>query len=639
MAVKYISTYKDLLNIEHEITIDDPDYVGSQIEITGYCQLKSGNVTLPTECLKGIGLNLFLDANIDQDFTDLLTSDNRKFLVEYTRDGTQLFSGFLNSEGLFVNYTQDRWTLSSLVVSDGLSFLSNLSYVDDSTGLPFNGKQTQLEVIVNCLKRTGLSLDIRTSIGVSYDGQTANTNVLAETYVNSERFRKKDSGNTIMNCKEVLCSVLDIYNACIVQYQNQWIIYRPIELAANNGVQDYYRYDSDGVSQGSEISINLLQTIGSNINGFYPHWSGANQNISYKSKLGAYRINYKYGFVSSLLQNINLVSSGGVFDDYTVNDTTYFTIPASEIGINMTPYDNGANSPFDPTPNPVQLTSDTFSITANSQIKFSTKFTTEAGAGNYCTRMIFLIKLVVGATTYSLDSSGNWVTPSARIFFENGEEDVDNPGEVIGTGKEQEFIIQSDVTPGAGDLSIEVIAPSYVPTLSATGSLDLNEITLEPVNEDNANLEGENHTFESTDRPSTKIQNVKEVFNADNPSDLYLGTIYKEDETTPTQFWARDGESETKPILEIMGRSNMVAYQQNAIVFKGDVFGYIPYGTLIRIDGLSGDFIAIESNYNTKTNITSGLKLYQIFNSLLGSDIDYNVQFDYGNVVEPTIKG
>jgi hypothetical protein len=50
----------------------------------------------------------------------------------------------------------------------------------------------------------------------------------------------------------------------------------------------------------------------------------------------------------------------------------------------------------------------------------------------------------------------------------------------------------------------------------------------------------------------------------------------------------------------------------------------------------------IEYEYNAQTNITK-LKLKQILNNLLPdatySGIDYELTYDYGNVVQPTIVG
>lgn len=87
----------------------------------------------------------------------------------------------------------------------------------------------------------------------------------------------------------------------------------------------------------------------------------------------------------------------------------------------------------------------------------------------------------------------------------------------------------------------------------------------------------------------------------------------------------------------------MKMYAKPLRVFSGDVFGYIDYLSVISIDGLDNVlFMPIEYDYNAKTNITK-LKLKQILNNQLPdstfSDIDYQLTLDYGNVVEPTIKG
>ncbi len=631
MATRYTITYNDLQNIEHIVTIDDPDFVGSSTDVSGYVELTAGSVENPIVCVRGSGLKLILDASTDLDFSDLFTDNERKFKVEYTRDGTQEFSGFLDPEGLFEDYVADKW-LISLDCSDGLAFLENLSYVDNSTGLFFSGKQSELTIIKNCLLRTGLTLDIRTSIGIEYTNQDSSTNVLAETFLNADRFRKKDEGATVMNCKEVLCSVLEKYNAVVIQRENKWFIYRPVELTDNDGELDFYRYNSAGVSQGSPININLLTTIGSQINSFALFHCNGNQQKTRRSAIGAYRINYKYGFVNSFLANIFLESSGGAFDDYTVNDATYLTIPASEQGIEFSCIDDGTT---------LALTSDATTLQTGDQIRFKTKFTTELDSD--CSYAVFRVKYVVGATTYNLQLDGTWGNPGIqklRLFngkVAAGSTPPEQP--FVGTGTEIEFIIDSDGVPGNGDLSIEIYPGGIDLTGGdANGSVFISEVSLEPINTSERNLQGENHTFQRNDNPTSKIKETKEIFNGDNPTDLYVGTIYEDDETTPTETWNRFGVSETKTILEIMGRDTMRIFQSTAIIFRGDVFGFLRYGSFIRIDGINGDFIPIEYTYNSKTNVTT-LKHYQIFGGLLNSNVDYEVQFDYGNVVEPTIKG
>ena len=57
----------------------------------------------------------------------------------------------------------------------------------------------------------------------------------------------------------------------------------------------------------------------------------------------------------------------------------------------------------------------------------------------------------------------------------------------------------------------------------------------------------------------------------------------------------------------------------------------------VIIDQNDGIYIPIEYSYNIKENTTK-LKLRQIF-GILGTDINYEFTFDYGNVVDPTIQG
>ena len=628
MALKYFFEYYDLENILHRVEIDDPDYVGSSIEVNGYCSLDNGSVENPLECIRGRGLKVYLDANTDLTFSDLYSENERNFEVTYIRDSVTLFIGYLNPEGLFEDYVTDKWTIS-LDCSDGLSFLKNLSYVDDTTGLFFSGKQKEITIIANCLKRTGIDLNIYTSIGITYTNQDVGTDVLNETFLNADRFRKDDNGNTVMNCDEVLKSVLEKYNACVTQYDNTWYIYRPNELFADSEAY-FYSYNSSGTSITNAGDIELGQTIGSAINGFYPHWSGGNQQKSIKNSVGAYRINYKYGFVKSFLDNIFLISSSGAFDDYTVNDATYLTIPASEQGIELDCIDDGGTK---------TLTSDTISLTAGDNLRFLTKFTTELESD--CSFAIFSIKLV-GASTYYLQSDGQWATSGSELRLYNGQVAAGaTPPEQprVGTGSEIEYVINSDDLPINGDVSIEIYTGGiFLTGGDANGSVFISEVSLDPIDVSENEIQGENHTFQRVSNPSSKIENTKEIFNGDNPSDLYVGTIYEDDEVTPTETWKRPGITETKPILRIMGEETLNMFQNPSIIFKGDIYGYIPYLSVVSIDGLSGVFMPIEYSYDTKFNITT-LKLIQIFGTDLGSDIEYDLKYDYGNVVQPTIKG
>ena len=207
--------------------------------------------------------------------------------------------------------------------------------------------------------------------------------------------------------------------------------------------------------------------------------------------------------------------------------------------------------------------------------------------------------------------------------------------------REAEYIVDSDDAPEAGDINVIIYTGGiYTPGGDNNGSLLISEVALDPIDTDQENLKGEIFTFERLTDTSSKIEKTKEVYNGDSPLDLYVGTIYQDDETTPTETWTRNGITETVPILEIMGTDTLEMFQSPQKEFSGDVYGYVPYLSVITINNLSGLFMPIEYGYNAKTNVTR-LKLREIFSATLTKDTDYEVTqtFDYGNVVEPTIKG
>ena len=200
----------------------------------------------------------------------MYSENEREYSVKYYRDSTLMFYGWLSPEGLIESFVEDKWVIS-LDCTDGLGFLNNLSYLNNSTGLTFTGKQSALEIIVNCLKRTNLEQNIYTSIDILHTGMSYGQNVLEETYFNANRFVKEDNNTTIMNCEEVLRSILEIFSCCITQYNGNWYIYKPNILFYYTS-QYFFAYDSNGVALTTpNITVEFSQNLGSQINNFYPH--------------------------------------------------------------------------------------------------------------------------------------------------------------------------------------------------------------------------------------------------------------------------------------------------------------------------------------------------------------------------------
>ena len=634
MALKYYFEFTDVKEVLHRCEISDENFTGDATLVYGNLATNKANTKDTLEVIRGGGLTINLEANLDLTFEDFYSENERTFLVKYYRGGVLEFIGWLSPEGLFQSYVEDKWIIS-LDCTDGLGFLKNLSYVD-SNGFTYRGKQSVLEVIVNCLKRTNIEQNIYTYTDVRYIGQSATSNTFADTFINVNRFKKDDRGDTIMNCDEVLRSIFDIFGCCITQYKGEWIIYKPNSLKDATTSLPYFCYDYNGNAlTPATKQLNLSFTLGSQINNFYPHHINGNQQISIDSGIGAYRINYKYGLVKSFTENDDLFSVGGVIQDYTILNNSYITINPNNLGFKIDTVSTVADV--------VELNT-VINLIEGDGFKFKVEVRNDV-VGSFAR---FTIKLVGTTTTYYLKNKtlinggpstnnseflAEWVTSYNEIRLSSNNDGVDfSP---IGL-----FNIFSEPLPEDGQIEFKILT-SGNNTFTPTGAMEILCVVFSPLTTE-SELKGENHTFQfNTSDISTKIEDTKEVFNGDNPSDIYIGTIYESDETTPTEKWRRLINVREIPLLRYAGEERMAMYSKPLRVFTGDVFGYVDYLSVITIDGFPNvRFMAIEHKYDALANITS-LKLKEILNDAGGTnytDVDYTLTYDYGNVVEPTIK-
>lgn len=638
MALKYYFEYIDLKGILHRCDIEVPNYTDDPIEVTGYAELTAGSVTDALECIRGTGLKLFLDASVDRKYEELYLVQDDEVKVTYVRDSITEFIGFLNPEGMYEDYVSDKWTLS-LLCADGLSFLKNKAYVNNETGENFTGKQTELNIISNCLRRTGLELDINTSIGLGYHGMNdklasgATYNVLTRVYLNSERFLKDADNSTTMSCDEVLRTVLEKYNAVPCFYQGSWHIYRPIDLFANE-TRTFFTYNSFGSpSTSGTKEVNLRKIIGSNINGFYPCWAENNQQKRVKNSVGAQRIHFSYGVVRNVVENSRLLNTGNGFtsNPYTFDVPNWRIVSQQNIGYatNDALFPQGDGSVrldgiavSNNTGTIIVLESEVINVFANDQFKVTfiqksgnTSSTNFYGETN---QIAYRVRLTDRITTYYLKKDGSWTT---------SVEAIDLPTRFVSFDV---FHIETQAIPVSGEMIIQIQDCKFA------GFVYISEISLRAITE----ARGETHTHEKILNPSSKIPPVKKVFIGDVVSDLYLGTMYKADQTTPTTVWYREGREsiESMPVLRLMGIDYMTMYFYPYLEFTGSIYGYIPYLSSVVIDGIEGVFVIIEYSYNIKRNVTN-LKLIQI-NGERDSGLYYDYEQVYSDDVPlPTIRG
>lgn len=612
--LKYIVDWADTTNVEYSVRIYQKAYTGSSTEVSGYAVLKYGSVNDNLEPIRGNGLDLNLNASNDLTLEDLYTEDENSFSVKMYRKNKLLFDGYLKPDGVYQSFVQDQWILSLSCV-DGLGLLKDLAFVQQS-GLHWIGKQKAIDVVYNCLKRTGLEMNINTSVNIYYNGLTPSDTLdpLNEVYVSVDRF-VKDDNDTIMDCNEVLTSILNLFNAVICQMDGEWFIYRPSEVFQNNIVK-FRQYSQTDNSYLRINTKNLAFNLGSQIDNYYPHHSGGNQQIQIKGSVSASRINYKYGFEKSLNSNPNLTHTGYEYPGWTVINEPYIILdPTDNQGMTSALV---VPSGMFPITYPIMYIDDV-DLNAGDNINVVLRGRlTNAGPQAQAKFVVTLIE-GSGATSY-LKIDGTWTATETFILL------TLNPN--------FDVTIQSQDLPADGSVSLTVY--QALQTFSGSANYELTYADIQNnATSSSAGAVGEFHSAQRQNRPSSISTETKTIFNGDSPSLIYEGAIYKADEDTPTSLWFRKGKTESKPILQIAVEDILRIQQKPQKIFTGDVYGYMPYLAIISINNLDGKFLPLEWSFDALRNTTS-VKLLQIFGEEL-NDINYVLTLDYGNTTKVTI--
>jgi len=459
-------------------------------------------------------------------------------------------------------------------------------------------------------------MNINTSVNIYYEGLTPSDTLdpLNEVYVSVDRF-VKDDNDTIMDCNEVLTSILNLFNAVICQMDGEWFIYRPSEIFENNIVK-FRQYSQTDNSYIKLNTKNLAFNLGSQIDNYYPHHAGGNQQIEIKGSVSATRINYKYGFEKSLNSNPTLAHTGKTFPGWTViNEPFVILDPTDNEGLISAPVISGGSTP---TIFPIMY-SDDVALLAGDTIKLVLRGNSTNGSVFLETKFRVTLTEASGAITY-LKNDGSWTSTASFI--------------ILAATPNFDVSIQSLALPVSGDVSLTIYQALQVSSGSTNYELTFADVQNSATTSSTGAV-GEFHSAQRQNRPSSIASETKTIFNGDSPSLIYEGTIYKDDTETPTSLWFRKDKTESKAILQIAVEDILRVHQRPQKIFTGDIYGYLPYLSIISINNLEGKFLPLEWSFDASRNTTS-VKLLQLFGEQL-NDINYNLTLDYGNTTKVTI--
>ena len=614
-------------NLKYYLYFDDyilniykSNYQGTASEIFGTFTLKKSSVDTILTPIRGTALELSLEANQTLTFDEFLLEDEFTYKTELLKNTQIIFEGYIKPDGCQQSYVNDAWYVN-IESNDVLGALKDLSFVQ-TNGLRFTGKMSVYDVIKGCLDRTRLSLTINTSTEVTYVDY-AGTNILKDIYVNADRFIKDQNDIVIMDCNEVLTSMLNLFSAVITQQDANWWIYRPNDLQLN-GYTTFINQDTD-----TTFTKNLNAVLGSQINNFYPHHCDGNQQIEVKGAISAYRLNYQYGFLEGLVLNPNLNHDEDlVFEDWTVNPD----LPIIEDGLTVLGIINdGSTSGLKIG---AQVYDGIYEVITSTPVPFTQdeilSFRLKLSSKNVKQTFFFQISTSDG---YYLNNNNEWTTTNYKRNF------------VFGEYKTSELFLNYElVLPPLiddCDVTITIYGPKpYIytpPLIQRTGISNFTYVQLLNNEIAKSGIVGEFHTVTRSQPPSSITKENQKVFNGDGISSL-IGSIYKEDLIELTTNWTRKDKFENLPLLGISAMDDLRIQSNPIKVFSGNIFGQIPYMSVITIDNITGLFMPIEYDYDYKTN-KSQVKLLEFYNTDI-ADIQYTVSPDYGNnTIKPTIKG
>lgn len=552
------------------------------IEVDGKVTLKYQERKDLFEPIIASSIDINLEASLDRDFSDLYSEDERKFKAEVIKDDKIVFLGFILPDGIWEDWVSDKWVLN-ISATDGLSGLKNISFSNEN-GLNFFGRMTAFQIINICLNKTGLSLRVNINCQVAYYEWVGN-DILSSIYLSTERYFQNDNNTESepMDCDSVLRSLMQIFNATLVQNEGEWYIFRSIDLQPRMLFTRYllgWYYETNVKEFGYRLGSQINDTE-------FFHCTG-NQKKSIAPSVQAYQISYQYGGAKNILANGGLILEGSTginIPGWSVNTSPDGLVDRGvRIGY---PYGvRSAVRPLDPLPLLLSL-NQSLTVTQGAGMVLSIKYRNDGQNSLY---LNFAFGVQNGGTTYWFNiNTGTWQTTGVINRVDNYHQQVVG-GNAINYGNLDANYSLDVISPVNGNIVIQIFRNGHGPG----GLFGVHGVSLTA---SDRNIKSKDYTGRRKQKTSTTVKSNVTVYNGDSGSDLFVGTIFKSDSDTPTDgwnrymmnevggVWVKTDYSEFKEILEINAEDNLKISPRPMTIFEGDLKGYIPYLTYFNIDG------------------------------------------------------
>lgn len=249
--------FYDISNSFWQLEIEQQAYAGAvtNVEKMGSVPMRfdyGKSAVLPQKApVFDTRLNFTLESSATLQFDYLFDNNPRKHRVTVKYKGSTYFIGFFVPATYSEPFRPAPFFVS-FSATDGLILLKNRDW--DVTD-----RLTELLVIVRCLKETGLTLDITTSISTELITPLALANPLEAVYEPGEQYIEAES-----TYFDVLEDILKKYGATIKQAAGKWVIQQFNDQA--NALPVTRTYDSAGVLQSTGTTAAVIAPSGTGVN-------------------------------------------------------------------------------------------------------------------------------------------------------------------------------------------------------------------------------------------------------------------------------------------------------------------------------------------------------------------------------------
>ncbi len=412
--------------------------------------------------------------------------------------------------------------------------VADLSFIDmqawpviitGSATIDLYDRNTLLNIIRVCLYNTGLELNTHIFANIFEERHDVDRSFLEQTYIDTQTFI---SGETFMNCYDVLAKILERFNLTLFQSKGVWNIVRWDELRYNDQIPSFV-YDSNL----AYVSAGVLDTYVST--GYqqptYPEL-GLTRGITRPYQFVKETFNYQQP--KYLLKNFDLQDLGALITSYVDGSTTVYEYEMT----GWHPSSAGSQPDFfirvitdtltgdelerfavveGPGDTATSVVGTPFEVTAGDVIEVNYTFrTTKSQAGP--TTVQLGVRLYNGTTTNYADDDPtvNWKTGLGWNF------------QVPSGGNTN---VNQSVTINPGQIPFDGLIYIYIPQATLVGATSTDEthikdirVTYTPFINDSTKIIGHTHLYNH----QTTIKNNEDVEISldDSPRNSIAGTLF-----------------------------------------------------------------------------------------------------------------